>query len=688
MCSALRVVTLASLMVTMVLFVSPVYASPVVVSEGWYSQPTARTVIGTAWTTPANAHDKKNDTSASINYGTALAGYLEVRTFKTQLERSAPYPWIKQVDFKLRYSADANTDVETYKIDYLIIDTATLNVNGREYDASWDSWASAGRVGTSPWIDAADYPTNYIQDSAKNKLGNFLFPDLGTYAGSPTFTVTLYIKCWGDGGDGLNVYMYDGSAWSSAYAVTPENIAAPGNYKTVDLSAFLTTATKINAAKMRLEKTTSGSANPVGADHAYLSVSITYTVSLQAATRDAYALNTRVWPAQINPKTGTTQWTWADIASVRIRVTLSGAVSPITNPYFYWYEAWLTVVIKSAPKLYVSPASIIDTSKTIGSRFSVDIKVENISNSFGYEFKLRYDPKVLNATGSRAGTFFPTYFSPPWTNQTDYLKGIVWISITRASGDQPCFGSGTYITIDFKVTGLGETTLNLYSDILGNPEATAIPHDTVDGYFRNIATPFGATLKVVAPGDTQTAPFTIDINITKSTGQSGPFGVYSWEFNLTYDKTLLTATLVTEGAYLKTSGTTTFQKTINDAQGWVWANATLNGDLPGVWGNGTIATIDFNIDASGTSYLNFVAGEARLIRLDYGAAVPFPTSVSPVPPFYDLPVTTIDGSVTVSTGVPEFPLGAALEIALIPMIIFVWLKSKRRKTFQATNLPH
>jgi len=226
--------------------ISPALANPVVNTLYYYSQPQAHTV-GTAFNNPAFAHDKSNSTYAWYNYGTGAATSLELITFKTATLGSAPYPVIKQVDFKMMYGAqDDGGKGETYTITY--------------------------QVGSSA-----------VQ-------------------------------------------------------------------------------------------------------------------TLVAATGIAHANATEVWAARNEPNDGV--WTWTDIGSIKLKVSTSGTTGPTQSAKFFAFEGWVIVWVVSSPKVFVNPSSIIDTTKVPGSTFSVDVKLENISDVFGIEFKLRYDPKILAVTPS------------------------------------------------------------------------------------------------------------------------------------------------------------------------------------------------------------------------------------------------------------------------------------------------
>lgn len=104
-----------------------------------------------------------------------------------------------------------------------------------------------------------------------------------------------------------------------------------------------------------------------------------------------------------------------------------------------------------------------------------------------------------------------------------------------------------------------------------------------------------ATKNVVA-GDT----FSLDISI------SDVVDLYAFEFDLGFDPTVFGATSITEGAFLSTAGATFFiPGAIDNAAGNISFTAnTLIGALPGVSGDGVLATVLFSAVGAGTSPVN------------------------------------------------------------------------------------
>jgi len=114
---------------------------------------------------------------------------------------------------------------------------------------------------------------------------------------------------------------------------------------------------------------------------------------------------------------------------------------------------------------------------------------------------------------------------------------------------------------------------------------------------------FGDTISVVGP---TTNPNVGDI-FNVSVGVTGVNNLYAFQFDLTFDPSLLSADSVTEGSFLPSGGTTFFiPGAIDDVGGNVTATVdSLIGSIPGVTGNGTLAVFQFAALASGTSPLSF-----------------------------------------------------------------------------------
>jgi hypothetical protein len=137
--------------------------------------------------------------------------------------------------------------------------------------------------------------------------------------------------------------------------------------------------------------------------------------------------------------------------------------------------------------LYVHPSSVTSTGE-----FNIYIKVSDVTNLYGYEFKLGYDTSILDATEVDLGSFLnePTYTVK---SVIDDSNGLVWVGVTSLNPAAPKSGSGTLATINFKVTGSGSCDLDLYRTTLGDYDANPIGHVVNDGYF--------SSTEATCPGD-------------------------------------------------------------------------------------------------------------------------------------------------------------------------------------------
>jgi len=141
-----------------------------------------------------------------------------------------------------------------------------------------------------------------------------------------------------------------------------------------------------------------------------------------------------------------------------------------------------TINVKSSTTealLYVYPA---EESAGVGDTFLIDINVENVSDLYGFEFKLSYDTGVLDALNITEGPFLksggPTFKAKMEINET---TGTIYVVITLYETKIGITGSGTLVTITFNATSLGESRLNLYDTILGNSKGEPIEHEVIDG---------------------------------------------------------------------------------------------------------------------------------------------------------------------------------------------------------------
>ena len=144
----------------------------------------------------------------------------------------------------------------------------------------------------------------------------------------------------------------------------------------------------------------------------------------------------------------------------------------------------LGIAFAAPTTLYVDPSSV--TGLTPGQTFTINIKVSDVTNLYGFEFKLGYDTSILDATEITIGPFLnePIY---TFKKKIDNTNGFLWVATSSQKPAAPKSGSGTLATITFQVTGSGSCALDLYGTKLGNSDVNPIPHVVNDGYYGSVS---------------------------------------------------------------------------------------------------------------------------------------------------------------------------------------------------------
>lgn len=131
----------------------------------------------------------------------------------------------------------------------------------------------------------------------------------------------------------------------------------------------------------------------------------------------------------------------------------------------------------------VSVSPSVSTAPTIRDKFTISVVIAHVVSLYGFELKLGYETTILDIINVDIQQFLnePTYTV---ADETHEAEGWYWLAVTSWRPAEPKSGSGTLAKITFKVTGLGNCTLDVYDDIFVNSEGEEILHETIDGEFR------------------------------------------------------------------------------------------------------------------------------------------------------------------------------------------------------------
>ena len=151
------------------------------------------------------------------------------------------------------------------------------------------------------------------------------------------------------------------------------------------------------------------------------------------------------------------------------------------------------VVSVDTAKLYVDPPK---SKVLIGENFTVNVAIANVTNLYGWEFKLYYNNTMLNGTSVSEGEFLKvqgdTFFGTiNFTDTYNATHGIIWATGSLLGNVSGVDGSGVLAEIGFECKQFGNSSLLFDYSELGDPEGTEIQHVTAEGsvetWPRNIA---------------------------------------------------------------------------------------------------------------------------------------------------------------------------------------------------------
>jgi len=219
-------------------------------------------------------------------------------------------------------------------------------------------------------------------------------------------------------------------------------------------------------------------------------------VNLQPAvtfTAGAFSLAIRPWSQLAEPIDNV--WDWTDISNLRVRVVFTKVTSWEINKAMYIYECWASVYPLPTPPtssttLSVQPPAVMSIQS--GQELFIEMYVNQVTDFFGYQFKLYFDTTVLTPTEA--------FFYWPWTavagtDEFDDVNGYVALSRTMVSPvsvGQGFTGNSPICRIYFQVDlPYAKATTKL--DISADPYETIltattgppyeIPHTQYDGFF-------------------------------------------------------------------------------------------------------------------------------------------------------------------------------------------------------------
>jgi hypothetical protein len=267
--------------------------------------------------------------------------------------------------------------------------------------------------------------------------------------------------------------------------------------------------------------------------------------------------------------------------------------------------------------------------KSVGDTMTINITVKDVADLQTWQVAVQWDPTMLNYSNIFlpldhifAGKTF--YIVGP---DVHYSEGTVYYGAILGPGARTYSGSGTLCQLNLtilmpasfpascNISFIHYPPYQPADTFLLNSIGMDIPFTPIEGhYYYSIPwiPPPSATLyinpkRVVDPTLTIGSNFNVNLSIINATD------LYRWKTKILYDKAILNATTVLEGSFLKSIGSTIFNfefQDYNATHGLVDMNCTLTSPI-GVNGTGDLATIFFEVQGLGQSYMTLTDPDLR-----------------------------------------------------------------------------
>lgn len=131
------------------------------------------------------------------------------------------------------------------------------------------------------------------------------------------------------------------------------------------------------------------------------------------------------------------------------------------------------------PTISINPSTVV---AAVGETFSIDVAITNVSDLYGSEFKLAWDPSLLNMTAVVEGSFLSSFGSTFFHYNVNFSMGCVIIDCILLGDIEGASGDGVLATITFFIENEGECLLNLYEVVLIDSFEQLIPCQLTSGY--------------------------------------------------------------------------------------------------------------------------------------------------------------------------------------------------------------
>ena len=232
-----------------------------------------------------------------------------------------------------------------------------------------------------------------------------------------------------------------------------------------------------------------------------------------------------------------------------------------------------------------------------GETFDVTVRIEDAVDLGGYEFKIDFDPSIVQVVNVEDGGFLGSTGRTVTELGPDIENGTITFGAV-STGDQPGpNGDGTLATITLRAIGIGDSPLDLHDVRVFNTAAEE----------EEIPNPGDGTVTSIVEVSIAPAEKSVNLGITGETVNvmiRGALDLGDYEFKMDFDPDVVEVTNVEDGGFLGSTGRTVIPVGPDIGNGTLTFGAVSLGDQPGPNGEGILATITFNAVGLGGSRLD------------------------------------------------------------------------------------
>jgi len=311
-----------------------------------------------------------------------------------------------------------------------------------------------------------------------------------------------------------------------------------------------------------------------------------------------------------------------------------------------------------------------------GTQFTVQVWVRGVTNLAGIDLQFRWDPEYLDYVSHTKTTVFDLGIK----NEVDAIAGTYWFAAAvlmnpPVSGDVWIF-SMTFEVIkqpyDFETGTPGvdpiDVALDFISTDLADASANPIPHTVETGTVRiweqKFQLPEGPELRVV-PQKVENLPISSNFDVAIwIIGVYSYYDIAGFDITLNFDPALIEAVTITEGPYLASYATSTFQ-IINNIDNVAGTAQLAVVQIPprtnfGAPSSGILFTVTFHVIYESTTY---PPPKCDLSLSPTDLAL-FPHPEIDAPPYNGLPYSVpLDHTVNDGEYIARFkPLGRMIDL--------------------------